>query len=145
MLVLTVTVERLPRSRRRSAVLKAGVSVSFRPCVGRVCSLQCMATAARRWRMCTGAHSMQLRCMHYMMRSSTPALAHLPGRLWTWPLDASWYIPLLVGVSDDAQASERDSCLSGWMSFTLPSLSRHDCMHMAQPPSASSPCCQLTW
>lgn len=74
---------------------------------------------------------MQLRCMYHMMRSSMPALAHLPGRLWTWPLDASWYRALLVAASDDAHARERDSCLSGWMSFTLPSLSRHAYMHMA--------------
>lgn len=36
-----------------------------------------------------------------------------------------------MGGSDDAHASERDSCLSGWMSFTLLSLSRHAYMHMA--------------
>jgi hypothetical protein len=71
-----------------------------------------------------------------MMQSSAPALAHRPGRLWTWPLDASWYRPLLVGVSDDAHASERASCLSGWMSFTLPSLSRHAYMRIAQTLSA---------
>jgi hypothetical protein len=131
MSALTVTVERLPRSRRRSAALKAGASVPFRPCVGRVCSLQRMTDRCSTWRMCTGAYSMQLRCMHFKMRSLTPALAHLPGRLRTWPLDASWYRVLLGGVSDDAHASERDSCLSGWMSFTLPSFSRHAYMHMA--------------
>lgn len=36
----TVTVERLPSSRRRSAALSAGTSVSFSPCVGRVWNLQ---------------------------------------------------------------------------------------------------------